>query len=48
MCQTSSIINDSFYSISYGNKITRKVEEVEHVEDDLIQRILPLIPKVGL
>jgi hypothetical protein len=46
MSQTSSIINDSFYNMAHSNKINQKINQVDHGEDDFLQRILPLIPKV--
>jgi hypothetical protein len=46
MSQTSSIINDSFYNMAHSNKINQKINRVDHSEDDFLQRILPLIPKV--
>ncbi|EFA07873.1 UPF0378 protein KIAA0100-like Protein [Tribolium castaneum] len=43
MSQTSSIINDSFYSLAHGSKTSPKPSQIE---DDFLHKILPLIPKV--
>lgn len=46
MSQTSSIINDSFYYMANNNKRSKSTKVTGQLQDEVIQRVLPLIPRV--
>lgn len=48
MSQANAVINDGFYNLGHSNRRTDHGSSNNSVDDggDILQRILPLIPKV--